>query len=121
MDLGRTKTRTSLLKVRRYIINSIRRPDFIINDEIWLSVSSLVYLFLDGVVDYIQHNDLIESICIDIERTSKKIKEFVYHKMVMYIWIWLSELVESWIEFAIENEEYEIAANLQNIISQNYI
>lgn len=121
MDLGRIKTRTSLIKTRRYIINTIRRPDFIVNDEIWMSASSIVYLFLDGVADYIQHSDLIETICMDIERTSKNMRDFVHHKMVMYIWIWMSELVESWIEFSIEQEEYEIASNLKNILDQNYV
>lgn len=121
MSLGTIETRIGFIKTKRCIINTIKRPDFIIGDEIWLSVSGMVYLFLDGVVDYVLDNDSIASICIDIEKVSNNLKNFVYHKMVMYIWIWVSELVELWIELAVANEEYEMAANLQNIISQNYI
>lgn len=116
--------RKSLTKVRRFVVNSVKQPQFLLDPTstlttkslAWNGVYNILYLMLDGCTCRLIRKHEIDAIEIEVDRINADLRALVDDKQMLMIWIWIGELVEGWIKFAIENEEYEIAANLKKIL-----
>jgi hypothetical protein len=122
------KTMRSITQLRREIVKTIKRPDFMTRGGKYVSVQDLawhnMYLILFNILDCIRKTTLtdhaVESILDEIEKPSRDLDQMLSGKQLLYAWIYIHGLLLDWKSRAEELEEYESCQNLQKIIDIIY-
>lgn len=120
--------KSNLSTLRRKIAKSIKQPKFLIDPSstlstknlTWNVVHNILYQFLDGVQPVVLSKSRVKFTCNEICKLSDDLSDVLSDKDIVYTWLFMGETVEEWIEWAIELEEFECAANLKNILSNEY-
>jgi hypothetical protein len=74
-----------------------------------------------GVTNYFLSNRKIKDTCYEIDELSFEITEITTPHINLQCWLFIGETVEKWIEFALNEEEYETASNLKKILNSEYV
>ncbi len=114
---------------RQVIKKTIKRPDFL-NDPnnsfstkslTWTLTYNILILFNDVVVQDVVSNPRLNYISRLIMDSSEELTKFIDDKELLYIWLFIGELVDEWIEIAEEQEQYEVCANLKNLMKKCFV
>lgn len=115
--------------LRKRCVVSLREPKFmenIILDNIvqraaWNISYEIVWKFTDvlGVDVLSKYRCLL--ISNEISELSEDLSRIVDSKTLLMIWLWIGELIESWIEWSIEDECYEAAENLKRLLTNSFL
>ena len=118
-----TKRPISIFK--KDVISTIVRPDFLDNtnsfstEEIsWRHTFNTLKLFSDGINTNILNESKIKYICDFINAEIEELSKSVDSKQLLMCWLYIGELVEDWVQMALELEEYESASNLMKILEK---
>ena len=122
-----SKTNT-ILSLRKRILNSIKRPDFLssiinsmtINDLAWNHCYLILFAGLDCVSKSILTDKQIDAIIDEIDGAACDLENTIDPKTLLYCWVWLHSNMIDWVDVAIELEEYETAENLRKVITKIY-
>lgn len=115
--------RKSLVKLRRDIIASVKQPHFLLDPNTplsqqslsWNSAYRILYAILDAVSGRLLERSEIRNIVIEITLADLELQRICSEKEHLLVWLFVGDLVESWIKEAVKVEEFEIAANLKAI------
>lgn len=111
---------------RQTIKKTIKRPDFLSDPNnsfstkslTWTLTYSILTLFNDVIGNEIVSNPKLNYISKLIMDSSEELSKFIDDKELLYIWLFIGELVDEWIELAEEQEQYESCANLKNLMKK---
>lgn len=119
-----TKRPISIFK--KEVMLTIIRPDFLNNtnsfstEELsWRHTFNVLHLFLDGVGPRVLSDAKIKYICDFVNAEIEELSKVVDSKQLLMCWLHIGELVEDWVQMALELEEYESASNLMKILEKS--
>jgi hypothetical protein len=115
-------------QLRSFAVKSIKQPEFLMDPNspisvknlVWNRVHNILYEYTIGLSEILLTNSRIKQTCEEVQRINDDMANTISENDMMYIWLWLGETVESWIEKAIELEEYESSANLKRLLENEY-
>lgn len=115
-------------QLRSFAVKTIKQPNFLMDPNsplsvknlIWNRVHNILYEYTVGLSEILLSNSRIKQTCEEIQKLNDDMANSVSDEDMMYIWLFLGETVESWIEKAIELEEYETSANLKKLLENEY-
>ena len=58
--------------------------------------------------------------CLKIDRLAVELSEVSEAEIYLQDWFFIGQTIEKWLAFAIEEEEFEVAANLRKLMHQEY-
>ncbi len=111
---------------KQTIKRTIKRPDFLSDPNNSFSTKSLTWTltygilihFNDVVVNEVVSNSKLNYISKLIMDSSEELSKFIDDKQLLYIWLFIGELIDDWIEMAEDEEQYEACANLKNLLKK---
>ena len=120
--------KSNLTILRTKVVKSIVQPDFLVDPSTTLSVKNLtwtltrdiLYHYLDALSDKVLTKSKIRFICNSIKLIVDQLTTILSDKDLMYLNMYLCEMVDSWVEWSIDLEEFETSQNLKNIFEENY-
>jgi hypothetical protein len=87
-------------------------------------VTNLIFDILDhffrGVVPQFLHGRTIAAVCKKIDHLTYELSQLCDSQIYLQTWLFLGETIESWMQFAVEEEEFEVATNLRKILNMEY-
>lgn len=115
-------------QLRSFVVKSIKQPEFLLDPNsplsvknlVWNRVHNILYEYMVGLSEVTLPNGRIKQTCEEIQRLNDDMANSVSDNDMMYIWLYIGELVESWIEKSIELEEYESSSNLKKLLENEY-
>lgn len=120
--------KSNLSTLRRKIAKSIKQPKFLIDPSstlstknlTWNVVHNILYQFLDGVQPVVLSKSRVKFTCNEVAKLSDDLEAVISDKDLVYVWLYMGELVEEWIEWSVELDEFECAENLKKILNNEY-
>jgi hypothetical protein len=115
-------------QLRSFAVKTIKQPEFLIDPSsplsvknlVWNRVHNILYEYMVGITEILISNSRIKQTCEEIQKISDDMSNNISDNDMMYVWLFLGETVESWIEEAIELEEFECASNLKKLLENEY-
>lgn len=115
-------------QLRSFAVKTIKQPQFLMDPNsplsvknlIWNRVHNILYEYTIGLSEILLSNSRVRQTCEEVQRLNDDMANSVSDEDMMYIWLFLGETVESWIDKAIELEEYETSANLKKLLENDY-
>ena len=108
----------------RYINVQMKKPQLnlpaSVMTRVWKYIHDMLYIYCDGLVDIVLSRTRIKNICDRISHLTDELRNNCDDKDHLFISIWISQTVESWVLRSVELEEYEMAENLSNILNWRY-
>jgi len=62
----------------------------------------------------------VRNLCKKIDDLSYDFSQISNSDIYLQNWLFIGQTVESWLEYAVEEEEYEVAANLRKLLNNEY-
>lgn len=112
--------------LRSKIAETIILPNFLheynheLKDEIIACSWEMLDIYYKGVRDQLITNSTIKRLCRKIDQCSYNLLQITPPYLHLQIWLWIGETIEKWIEFAVTDEQYEVAANLKKLMDSEY-
>jgi hypothetical protein len=109
------------------IAKTILVPHFLYewNDQYKDELVNLTFQILDlyyrGVNSDLLTNVQVKRICRKIDRLSAESITISPSHIHLQCWLWIGEMIEEWIQLAIFEEEFEVAANLRKLLNSEYV
>jgi len=111
------------------ISDTVFLPDFVrkwtspndIKDRLSHIIFEILNYYYVGVCQDFLTNRQIKDVCYEIDELSFEITEISSPHINLQCWLFIGETVEQWIEFALLEEEYEVASNLKKILNSEYV
>lgn len=98
----------------------LKVPVFANKDEVIDMVWSILDFYFSGCKNEFLDDDDVYAICNCIDDMSELLGEITTSKLYLQCWLWIGETVNTWIDFAIQEELYEVATNLRKILNKEY-
>lgn len=119
---------SNISKLRIFVNNSIIQPNFLIDlgtplsvkNLTWNGVENILINYSEGICSTILSQKNIRVICKEIDSIIGEIGSILSERDIITISIWIVELIDKWIEMAIELEEFESAKNLTSLLNNEY-
>lgn len=110
------------------IAETIFLPDYLINwnerqevkDFIYSTVFEILNIYYSGVKSELLSERLVKRYCRRIDKLNDEAYEYMTPNINLQNWLWIGSTIESWIDFSLELEEYEAAANLRKLLNKEY-
>lgn len=115
--------------LKREIANTILMPDFLKDwsgsesDKGWAYeiIYQILDLYYSAVKREVQTSAFVKRTCFRIDRSSYELQKLLTPNQYLQTWLWIGSIIEVWIDFAVELEEYEVASNLKKILNSEYV
>jgi hypothetical protein len=95
-------------------------PMFANKDEAIDLVWSILDYYFQGCQDTFLTDKDIETICDCIDDLSSLLSDIITSKLYLQCWLFIGKTINQWIEFALQEELYEVATNLRKILNKEY-
>lgn len=108
------------------IASTIEIPGFLksnkVNTDIVIDVT---YAILDAYFNCVSNDlksdmDLLK-LGLIIDKLSSDLSELANPQTNLQCWLWIGEIVTKWIDIAVDEEEFETAANLRKLLNNEYV
>lgn len=99
-------------------LDELKHPQ---RDEIVNGYYNILDIYFGGVYSGFLPNNTIRRWCRRIDTISNDLLEITPPQIHLNSWIWLGAVVELWIEYALQLEEYEVATNLRKLLNSEYV
>lgn len=109
-------TCTGGIKIPRFI-NDL---DPEINRAIWSLTYNILVLFSGGIQKSIKAEWRCDLISDEIMLISEDISKLVDSKEILLIWLFIGNMIEEWIDRAVELDCFESAENLKRILGSSF-
>ena len=109
------------------IADSIKMPHHLYNlssnfkDEIIAIAYKILDLHYRGVSEEFLSDSQINRVLSRIQFYSRKLKNICDTANYLQIWLWIGETTGNWLQWSIEEENFETATNLRKIINFEYV
>jgi len=108
--------------LKEEIAKTVQMPDFLYDfqseqkEEIVDKTWAILNLYFKCVDVGILNDRKIGYLQRRVWRLSSEITDITPPHMNLQIWLWIGQTIESWIDFAVVDEEFESAANLKKML-----
>jgi hypothetical protein len=110
------------------IAETIYVPDYLrkwkCDNEIKDLATTILFEMLDCYFNGVQFgfisNRRVKSLCYKIDKLSYDFSQVSDPDIYLQNWLFIGTTVELWIEFAVDLEEFEVAANLRKLLNSEY-
>jgi len=115
-------------QLRSFAVKTIKQPGFLLDPNsalsiknlVWNRVHNILYEYMVGLTEILISNSRIKQTCEEVQKLNDDMANSISDNDMMYVWLWIGETVESWIEKAIDLEEFEAASNLKKLLENEY-
>jgi len=115
-------------ELKRKIAETIYVPDYLrkwksdvdIKDEVTTILFEILDCYFNGVVKEFISNRKVKILCFKIDTYSYDFSQLTDGEIYLQNWLFIGQTIELWIQFAIESEEFEVAANLRKLLNNEY-
>lgn len=92
-----------------------------IKDTSYHIVFEILNVYYMGVTSDLLDNKKVKRLCRKIDRYNHELSELSPPHINLQNWLWIGDTIEKWIDFAVMNEEFEVAANLRKLLNSEYV
>ena len=115
-------------ELKSRISHTIYVPDYLrkwnADNEIKDLATTILFEMLDCYFNGVQvgfiSNRRVKSLCYKIDNLSYDFSRVSDPDIYLQNWLFIGTTVELWIEFAVDLEEFEVAANLRKLLNSEY-
>lgn len=90
-------------------------------EEIVNGYYNILDIYFGGVYSNFLPNNTIRRWCRRVDIISNELLEITPPVIHLNSWIWIGGVVELWIEYSLQAEEYEVATNLRKLLNSEYV
>ncbi len=121
-------TKRPINRLRSFAAKSIKQPEFLLDPNsplsiknlVWNRVHNILYEYMIGLTEILISNSRIKQTCEEVQKLNDDMANSISDNDMMYCWLFIGEVVESWIDKAIELELFESASNLKKLLENEY-
>lgn len=110
--------------IKKDLLDDIYRPDFLnggeVSDFTWSCINNILSVFINAVSEKILTNRQVNMAIKNIENTAEELDFLANENQVLLSWIYITTMVEKWIETVADLEYFEAASNLKKILDGIY-
>lgn len=113
--------------LRKEISTTVFVPDFFNTIESFERREEVVKCHFEIIDNYYQgikprflSNGEVKRLCLKIDHLSYEALQMTPGDIHLLAWLWIGDMVEVWMQMAIELEEFEAATNLRKLLNSEY-